>query len=353
VSSGAAETAYARAVASWHAHRLADAERACREALRLRPHFPAATALLAEVVLAAGDGRLAAMLAERAYADAPGDARLRQLLGRALIDAGQRDEAMCVLAEGDFARVATRLAAAGRLDDARALVEHGLGLRPDDPELRHLGVAFAGAALDRAPDAYLVAHFDAFAPTFDERLVGIGYSLPALVPAALARALGGRRTAILDAGCGTGLLAPGLRPLATRLVGVDLSPGMLSRARAREEYDALAEAELIGWLAATEERFGAVVGADLLIYVGAVEALLAGFARVLESAGVVVLSIEVGGRGSHALETSGRFSHDPGYLDAALAAAGLEPVAHERCDLRVQSGAPVQGMVVTARRDGA
>jgi predicted TPR repeat methyltransferase len=344
-----AEAAYAHALECWKEHRIAEAERACREALQARPEYPDALLLLGEIVLGAGDGRLAALLAERA--GAPGDARARQLLGRALLDAGRPEEALAALADHDFARVATRLAAAGRLDEAGIVIERGLALRPGDPELVHLRAASAGAPLDRAPDAYLVAHFDAFAPTFDERLREIGYSLPELVPGALGRALE-RRTAVLDAGCGTGLLAPALRPLATRLVGVDLSPGMLAVARARGDYDALVEAELIAWLGATDERFGAALAADVLIYIGAVEELAAGLARVLEPGGVVVLSIEVGGRGRHALERSGRFSHDPAYLDAALTAAGLAPVAHEPCDLRVQSGTPVQGMVVTARRDG-
>jgi predicted TPR repeat methyltransferase len=380
VSAGAA---YARALECWREYRLTDAEEACREALRLQPEFADATALLAEITLAGGAAQLAVMLAERALGQAP-DPRFRRLLGRALLAAGSAEEALGVL-EGDdaseradvlaelrraeaaemfaravaadpqervrHARTATRLAASGRLAEAAAVVERGLFLQPGEPELVHLRAAFAGAPLGRAPDEYLTAHFDAFAPSFDERLLGIGYSLPELVPAALARALGGRRTAVLDAGCGTGLLAPGLRPLATRLVGVDLSPGMLARGRATGCYDALAESELVAWLETTDERFGAAVGADLLIYIGAVEALVAGLARVLQPDGVAVLSLEVGGRGSHALETSGRFSHDPGYVDGALAAAGLTPVAHEPCVLRIQSGAPVEGLIVTARRE--
>ena len=36
---------------------------------------------------------------------------------------------------------------------------------------------------------------------------------------------------ILDAGCGTGLCGPLLAPYARRLVGVDLSDGMLKHAR--------------------------------------------------------------------------------------------------------------------------
>ena len=42
---------------------------------------------------------------------------------------------------------------------------------------------------------------------------------------------------ILDAGCGTGLCGPLLKPWARRLVGVDLSGGMLEKARALQLYD--------------------------------------------------------------------------------------------------------------------
>ena len=46
------------------------------------------------------------------------------------------------------------------------------------------------------------------------------------------RACARRGERVLDAGCGTGLCGPLLRPYAKRLVGVDLSSGMLERARA-------------------------------------------------------------------------------------------------------------------------
>ena len=65
--------------------------------------------------------------------------------------------------------------------------------------------------------------------------------------ASLAEALGAPESAldILDAGCGTGLCAPLLKPYARVLAGIDLSGGMLVRARARGIYDELIEGESV------------------------------------------------------------------------------------------------------------
>jgi Flp pilus assembly protein TadD len=56
------------------------------------------------------------------------------------------------------------------------------------------------------------------------------------------------RIAVVDAGCGTGLCAPLLRPWAAHLAGCDLSVGMLQRAEQRGGYDVLHKAELTHYL---------------------------------------------------------------------------------------------------------
>jgi predicted TPR repeat methyltransferase len=59
---------------------------------------------------------------------------------------------------------------------------------------------------------------------------------------------------VLDAGCGTGLCGAILAPFARRLVGVDLSEGMLAHAKAKNVYHELVKAELGGLLRAMRER---------------------------------------------------------------------------------------------------
>lgn len=54
---------------------------------------------------------------------------------------------------------------------------------------------------------------------------------------------------ILDAGCGTGLCGPLLRPFASHLTGVDLSPRMVEKAHDRGSYDTLEVTELSAFMA--------------------------------------------------------------------------------------------------------
>jgi len=91
----------------------------------------------------------------------------------------------------------------------------------------------------RATDDYIRNLFAPFASAFDGVLAKLNYRVPGLLAALRARFPTDRPLDVADAGCGTGLCAPALRPLARRLVGVDLSPEMLEKARARGLYDAL------------------------------------------------------------------------------------------------------------------
>lgn len=249
---------------------------------------------------------------------------------------------------------ALRATSANRPDEARGLIDRGRQLMPQDPQLAHMAAAVAGATPDRASDAYLAAHFDAFADSFDDVLVGrLGYRLPELVCEALERHVAGAPLdAVLDAGCGTGLCAARLRPIARRLVGVDLSEQMVIRARELRLYDELAVADLVTWLAQDERAgsFEAIVAADVLVYFGDLRAPLAAAAGALVPGGVLVFSTE---RAEHdtgyALEPSGRFSHDPRYVARVAAEAGLEQLECSEISYRKEGGEPVGSTIVCLR----
>ena len=126
----------------------------------------------------------------------------------------------------------------------------------------------------RASDAYVETTFDGFAASFDAKLTRLGYRAPGLVADAVRLACGAeaRGLRILDAGCGTGLCGPEVRPMAEKLVGVDLSGGMLEKAALTGAYDVLERAELTAYLAAHPGAFDVVLSADTLCYFGALEA---------------------------------------------------------------------------------
>ena len=62
-----------------------------------------------------------------------------------------------------------------------------------------------------------------------------------------------RSLRILDLGCGTGLSGAAFKDLAAKLHGVDLSPAMIEKSRAREIYDRLSEDDVVGAVATAAE----------------------------------------------------------------------------------------------------
>ena len=239
----------------------------------------------------------------------------------------------------------------GVFGQARAAAAVGawrLARHPDDPIQAYLQQAVSGAAVDRAPAAYVEAHFDSFADRFDHQLVDLlQYRAPERM-AELVSAQAGRFADILDLGCGTGLSAPALARFGGRLTGVDLSRGMLDQARARGGYDRLVQAEAIAFLDRHAGAFDLVFAADMVIYFGDLSGLFRAAEKALRPAGVFSLSTETGASG-WTLLSSGRFAHADAYV-AAAAGLGFELLEQERIALRHEGAAPVEGTLHLFRR---
>jgi predicted TPR repeat methyltransferase len=209
----------------------------------------------------------------------------------------------------------------------------------------------------RAADDDVRSLFDSHAASFESQLASLGYRAPALIQSVVATRLGAAQgnLAVCDAGCGTGLCGPWLRPYAQRLEGVDLSQGMLDLARERGLYDALACAELTGWLLAQSQRFDLIVAADVLCYFGDLAAPLHAAHEALQAGGWLAFSVEQAsdaGRLGYRLQLNGRYAHAEPSVRAALQTAGFVDVLIAQADLRLEGGEPVVGLVVTAQRPG-
>jgi predicted TPR repeat methyltransferase len=250
----------------------------------------------------------------------------------------------------------------GHLEQAAGLLREWLAEGPDNPVAQHLLAAceagLSGQAPERASDGYVQQVFDGFAESFDAKLQALGYRAPELVVAALRAAAGAPAAAldICDAGVGTGLCGAGLKPFARRLVGCDLSVGMLKRAQALRLYDTLHQAELVHYLGTQPDSFDAVVSADTLCYFGALEGAAAAAARALRPGGWLVFTVEAlpdDHAQPHWLQPNGRYAHRVDHVRHALASAGLREHALQRDSLRQEAGHPVPGWLVTAQRPGA
>ena len=252
-----------------------------------------------------------------------------------------------------YARV---LLIAGERAHAAEVYAAWAALDPDDAYPRHHLAACLGAdGPARASDSYVEGVFDRFAASFDTQLAKLEYRAPEFVAEALRVALPGADASrdIGDLGCGTGLCGPLVKPWARRLIGVDLSRGMLEKAAHRGVYDELHKAELVQFLDARAQGFDVLVAADTLIYFGDLGALARAAANALRAEGRLIVTIEdlvdTGGA-RYELHTSGRYAHGVDYLRKTLASAGLFVEAETPIVLRKESFEPVSGRVVTAIR---
>jgi ubiquinone/menaquinone biosynthesis C-methylase UbiE len=128
------------------------------------------------------------------------------------------------------------------------------------------------------------AYYDAFASGYDQRRRGQYHALLDDLEAdlVLRYARGG---SVLEAGCGTGLILERVRPHCRCAVGVDLSRGMLARARARGM--SVAQASLLD-LPLRDGLFDAVCCFKVLPHVEDPGAALRELGRLVRPGGVLI-----------------------------------------------------------------
>lgn len=292
---------------------------------------------------------------------------------------------------------ANALRALGRREEAAAAYRAALALGADaatvDFMLAALGVQPAPAA---SPPEYVRALFDQYAQDFDQHLLGpLQYRTPQLLvdllvsrlapagaaaPDTAAQAGSPDGTAVrgpsgapgagpgagpaaaldvLDLGCGTGLCAPLLKPWARRLSGLDLSPQMLEKAASLRLYDELVCADMGPWLDRQQAAFDLIVAADVFVYAGALDAVLAAARQALRPGGWLAFSVEQAeaagaGEGEGAaqdcqLRASGRYAHAAAYLRRLAAEQGWQGCELQAATLRLDQGQPVAGWLALFR----
>ena len=352
-------------------------------AIRLQPNHAAARFALGETLAALGRLPEAVTVWRQACTWRPTDPEIHYRLGAALAELGQDEEALAVLFIANRGRpnqdatlmmLTTVLHRQGRLTEAQdlistavfargdvarslALLQHWQCLMPDDPVTRHrLSAWFGQETPVRASDAYVVDLFNRYANSFDHDLGRLDYHAPELLVEAVATALGPPTGTleVLDAGCGTGLCGPLLRPYARQLIGVDLSPAMVEKARERGCYDELVVAELTAFLSEWPLRYDLITLVDTLIYFGDLVPVLTAAGHALRPGGWLAFTVEQAPdepEPTFRLNRSGRYGHPSNYVRRTLAATGLlAPCRMTNIILRQEENTPVSGCAVLAQR---
>jgi predicted TPR repeat methyltransferase len=304
---------------------------AYRDAVRLNPDFAAVHNNLGVALCAEEETDQAAACFRRAIAIEPGLAQAHENLGGVY-----------------YGR--------GRLADSLACFRQVLLTQPDNGNALHMVATMTGGQPERAADQYVVQVFDGYAERFEAHLVGqLEYDVPQQIAALVRNHAGTGRPAtnwdVLDLGCGTGLVGAaiatsGITAGAGDLVGVDLSRKMLEKARVKNVYTRLEQADVQGMMQGEPAAsYDLIVAADVFIYVGRLDGIVTEVKRLLRPGGLFGFSVEAleGARQGYLLMSTGRYTHAVRYLEELASDGGFRVLAALSTPIRKQDGVPVPG----------
>jgi predicted TPR repeat methyltransferase len=297
-----------------------------REAASLAPNVASVLVALGEALLAAEALPTAIAELQRALRIEPENGRARLLVADAWLKAGEAGKALEIL--------------------------HDLASSP--PIESMIARAQAMRTAPRSDAGYVRHLFDQFSADYDRRMLGeLGYAAPQILLELSGLVMAGRdRLAILDLGCGTGLAGAAFKPLAARLDGIDLSPAMIEKARARGIYDTLAVADLETALATDGPAYDLILAADTLVYLGDLANVFRGVARRLAQDGYFLFTVEAKPGQGFELGPKRRWRHSDAYLRESGNVAGLGVAGLVRATPRSEAGTPVDGFAVALTNIG-
>lgn len=230
-----------------------------------------------------------------------------------------------------------------------------------DPADRHGAsvrlMRLGASELSEMPKEYVRALFDQYAPKFDDALINdLRYRGPdVLFKAVLAARVAGKRPAFfrraIDLGCGTGLAAQAFAANVDAITGIDLSPGMIEKAKATGLYDYLEVADMLEGL--TKEMPASadlILSADAMVYLRDLLPVLREARRVLMPQRLLAFTVETHEGAGVIIGQGLRYAHSEAYVREVLKDAGFSGVRVDAVSTRNDGGLPVPGLVVTGVR---
>jgi len=135
---------------------------------------------------------------------------------------------------------------------------------------------------------------------------------------------------ILDLGCGTGSLASFLRPYASTLVGVDLSPDMLFKAEEIGLYDLLYKKDLNQYLGEILNHYDTIVAAAVLIHFFDLDNIFLSVKDSLKINGRFIFSIFEETQKNKDLNSFLMYAHSDSYVTALSARLNLKIIYRQK-----------------------
>ena len=293
----------------------------------------------------------------------PADTGTRLLIIRLLASQGFMNKAENTCRQGlesnpeDIAllsELGKTLSEQGKKEEAVEYFRKANTLDPSNQEIEYL---LSGLSGDKnahiSKQGYIRKVFDGYADSFDTHLqTNLEYHIPKLLAQLIEDTglMARQDLNIIDLGCGTGLCGPLFKNAAANLVGVDLSSRMLEKARARNIYDELHEADIIDALEHATHIYDLILAADVFVYVGDLAPVFAGCAKTLHEGGLFAFSVESLEDCKYLLRSSGRYGHSLRYIQELAEEHRFDMHVVREAIIRKEGQQPIAGHVFVLKK---
>ena len=213
--------------------------------------------------------------------------------------------------------------------------------------------------VERCPSEYVVSLYSSFADTFDNQLVNkLKYQTPAklrhLVDEVAHQSTSGVQCFdyAADLGCGTGLSGRAFHDLTTHLVGVDLSPEMIEKAKITGCYTSLHVGDVESIL--KKETYDMIIACDVFVYIGNLQSIFQSVSKCLNPKhGLFAFSTELldedhemeKGSSGFLLQSCARFAHKQSYIQNLAEQFGYVVRSMKKDVIRKNAGKDVNGLL--------
>jgi predicted TPR repeat methyltransferase len=244
-------------------------------------------------------------------------------------------------------------------------------------------------AIKRCPQDYVVGLYSTFAERFDDLLVHrLDYQTPSLLRAMVnetCSTINQQFATALDLGCGTGLSGMAFRDaIAGSLIGVDLSPAMIERARSRPNvYQQLIVGDIIQVLKEGKNKtftnddgvgdigggdepdgvalYSLIFACDVFVYLGDLSDVFLYVYQALQPDGIFAFSTELlsdtsstnpinKAHNDYVLQSCARFAHKKSYIQQLATTVGYQLLTDQVCTIRKNEGKDVTGLLVVLKK---
>ena len=251
---------------------------------------------------------------------------------------------------------ATTAMSLSKHEQAKVALEKLHHLHPNDVIVKTLYDALHEKQLTSHDTLFIQTLFDQYAFNYDQHLTQtLNYN-----PFKKAREMIQEHAQIdkfqcaltLDLGCGSGLAAPYFVDLSFRLIGVDLSAGMLMQAERKQAYETLVQKDILDYVRQTTLSPKLVLAFEVSNYLGKrVEALLQMLSEKMLPGGYVLFTFEKN-KENHDdlfLNKQVRFSFSQPYIEEIMNIRKFRLIQLETIDLRVEDKSTVQGFIALSQ----